>query len=168
MHLPLLSDPEGVSLERVNPGEPAGNAANWQSASSGSGFATPGYRNSQFMVQPKKHTGMTFDLSSISPDDDGYQDELTISFDTPTPGWAVNCFVFDAAGREIFQFLNNVTLSTSGTLKWYGKDARGDRLTPGPYIFFFELFDTAGHVEHHRKVIILTVKGYKPAAGTSR
>jgi hypothetical protein len=159
MHHPLLSDPEGVSLERVNPDEPAGNADNWQSASSEAGFATPGYCNSQYLVQPRKHSEIRFENASFSPDNDGYDDELVIGYQTPSPGWVANCLLFDASGRMIFRFLNNTLLSTSGLLTWDGKDGTGKRMPPGPYILFFELFDAAGHVEHHRKAVVLTVRG---------
>lgn len=161
MQHPLLSDPEGVSLERVNPGLPAGNADNWQSASSDAGFATPGYCNSQYLVQPRKQTEIRFGHNSFSPDNNGHNDELTIAYKTPASGWVANCLVFDAAGRMIFRFLNNVTLSTSGLLQWDGKDETGKRLPPGPYVMFFELFNTAGHVEHYRKAVVLTVNGLK-------
>ena len=47
MHHPLIDDREGVSLERLSFEIDAGNAANWHSAASSVGFATPGYANSQ-------------------------------------------------------------------------------------------------------------------------
>jgi hypothetical protein len=47
-HFPLLSNREGVSLERIDPASPSQNPANWHSASTDAGYGTPGYVNSQF------------------------------------------------------------------------------------------------------------------------
>ncbi len=47
MHSPFLATAKGVSLERVNAGEPSNMLPNWQSARQAAGFATPTGRNSQ-------------------------------------------------------------------------------------------------------------------------
>jgi hypothetical protein len=158
MHHPLLYDHKGVSLERINPEKPAKDLANWQSASSEAGFATPGYPNSQYLAEPLKRTVVTFEQTSISPNNDGFNDELIISYETGTTGWSCNCRVFDLSGREVLYLLNNVTLCTSGNIKWDGKDALGEELHPGPYIIFIEMFDLSGHVEHYRKAIVITAR----------
>jgi hypothetical protein len=159
MHHPLLFDPEGVSLERINPDNPAGEHSNWQSASSVSGFATPGYQNSQYLAGPAKQTTITFEQTSISPNNDGYNDELIIGYETGKNGWTGNCRVFDLSGREVLTLLNNEILGTSGRIKWNGKDAQGEKLPLGPYVVFIEMFDLSGHVEHFRKAVILTDRG---------
>ena len=46
MHFPLLTNTEGVSLERLSPNLSSDAADNWHSASSLVGFASPGYKNS--------------------------------------------------------------------------------------------------------------------------
>jgi hypothetical protein len=159
MHHPLLYDPEGVSLERINPDNASNDYSNWQSASSEVGFATPGYQNSQYLVEPIKRTVVTFKQTFVSPNDDGFNDELIIGYETRTTGWTGNCRVFELSGREVLTLLNNGTLSTSGNIKWDGKDVHGEKLPIGPYIICFEIFDLSGHVEHYRKAIILTEKG---------
>ena len=50
MHHPFVVNPEGVSLERVNPFRPTQAPDNWQSASFESGYGTPGSQNSQYSV----------------------------------------------------------------------------------------------------------------------
>jgi hypothetical protein len=156
MHHPLLADPEGVSLERINPENPTEDPLNWQSASSEAGFATPGARNSQYLAEPLKQTVITFEQTSISPNNDGFNDELIIGYKTKTPGWTGNCRVFDISGREVLHLMNNKTLGTSGNIKWDGKDAHGQKLTLGPYVIFIEMFDLSGHVEHYRNVTVIT------------
>ena len=44
----LIDNPEGVSLERIDPEGPSQDAANWHSAASTAGYGTPTYKNSQY------------------------------------------------------------------------------------------------------------------------
>jgi hypothetical protein len=159
MHHPLLYNAAGVSLERINPDNASNDYSNWQSASSEAGFATPGYQNSQYLAEPIKRTVVTFNQTSISPNNDGFNDALIIGYETRTSGWTGNCRVFDISGREVLILLNNGTLSTSGNIRWNGKDAQGEKLPIGPYILYIEMFDLSGHVDHFRKAIILTEQG---------
>jgi hypothetical protein len=159
MHHPLIYDPEGVSLERIHPENPTGDHSNWQSASSDAGFATPGAMNSQYQSEKLKRTTVTFEQTSVSPNDDGFNDELIIRYETKKSGWTGNCRIFNLTGKEVHVLLNNETLSTSGNIKWDGKDAYGGKLPLGLYIAFFEMFDLSGHVEIYREAVILTERG---------
>lgn len=47
-HFPLIADPSGVALERINFAQPTQNPNNWTSAASSSGYGTPGYKNSEY------------------------------------------------------------------------------------------------------------------------
>jgi len=161
MHHPLIYDPEGVSLERIHPENPAGDHSNWQSASSDAGFATPGFRNSQYLKGAVKRTTVIFEQTSFSPNNDGFNDELIIRYETRTSGWTGNCRVFDLYGREVLYLLNNETLSTSGKITWTGIDAHGKKLPVGPYVVLFEAFDLFGHIEKCQKAVILTERGVR-------
>jgi hypothetical protein len=50
MHFALLSNTEGVSLERSLFSVAANTPGNFRSAAAAVGFATPGYKNSQFLI----------------------------------------------------------------------------------------------------------------------
>ncbi len=86
MHMEGIDDTRGISLERVAWDRPGLDPANWHSAASIVGYATPGSPNSQrepdlpFMeildVKPKV----------FSPDNDGYQDLLGISLGSMEQG----------------------------------------------------------------------------------
>ncbi len=156
MHHPFLYDREGVSLERVNPALTTSAPGNWQSASSEAGFATPGYRNSQFSENPSQQNKVTFEQTAFSPDMDGYNDELFIRYSLDKPGWIATCRVFDLNGRQVFQVLNNGLMASEGTLTWNGEDETGSLLPAGPYILLLELFDTEGHRDSYRKGVVLT------------
>jgi len=159
MHHPLLYDMEGVSLERVNPDAPTRLKSNWQSASSETGFATPGFRNSQSQVDPLTKHVVTFEQTSFSPDNNGYNDEIVIHYETFVPGVVANCLVFDPSGRMICQILNNAILSTSGEIIWGGEDETGQKLPVGPYIILLEIFDMNGKPERFRRAVVLTERG---------
>jgi hypothetical protein len=156
MHHPLLYDVEGVSLERINPFISAGSAGNWQSASSLAGYATPGYQNSQYQAEIVKKTRIVFGQTALSPNSDGYNDQLMIYYETLGTGWVANGHVFDSRGIHVCRMLNNQSLSTEGSITWNGEDESGHRLPIGPYIVTLELFDLNGNREFFKKAVFIT------------
>ncbi len=156
MHHKLLHNVKGVSLERVNPNLPSTQPGNWQSASSDVGYATPGYTNSQYLSKPQTGISLTVEPRAFSPNGDGYNDVLVISYETTLPGCVGNAWVFDTSGRTIMQLLKNQLLATHGTLTWNGEDKSGSQVPLGPYILFFEMYDLAGNVERFKKAIYIT------------
>ncbi len=159
MHHPMLFSHEGVSLERVHPDISSLLRGNWHSASSASGFATPGYQNSQYSREQVAKTRVVFIQESFSPNGDGYNDELLISFITDSPGWIANGIVYDVSGRQVHRLLNNSLLPVSGTISWNGRDETGHQLPYGPYVVSFEFFNMEGRVESFRKAVVLTERG---------
>lgn len=156
MHYTLLSSKEGVSLERLSPDAPTQAYGNWHSASSTTGFATPTYRNSQF-VELNSAVGRMIDIpnKTFSPDGDGFEDVLIINYDTGRPGYTLNVHIYDSQGRPVRRLANNETLAASGSLKWDG--ATGDNVPArlGIYILWFELFTPDGLVEREKMAVVL-------------
>lgn len=155
MHHPLIHNREGVSLERVSPKVSAADQGNWNSASAEAGYATPGYQNSQYLPE-RRHLMSVSSAPSFSPNGDGYNDLLRITYDTPRPGWIGNSWIFDLSGRQVHQLLKNQLLATSGFYDWDGTDETGTRIPPGPYILVMEAYDLDGHVERFKNAIVLT------------
>jgi hypothetical protein len=80
-HYPLINDTKGVSLERINFDRPTADNTNWTSASSVSGYGTPGYRNSQFSEIAVSQKGeVTVSPEVFSPDNDGFDDNVTLAY----------------------------------------------------------------------------------------
>ncbi|NBC06830.1 MAG: hypothetical protein GVY26_06505 [Bacteroidetes bacterium] len=155
-HYALLDDEEGVSLERVSPGAPTQDAGNWHSAASTVGFATPTGPNSQFFEQPGELPNIiNIPNRRFSPDGDGFEDVLLVNYETNQPGYTLNLWVFDAAGREIARLQNNEILANRGTLKWDGVAADGSPARAGIYVLFFELFTPDGTVERQKEAVVL-------------
>ena len=151
----LLKSVDGVSLERLDPDRPTSDNSNWHSAAEAVGFATPGYQNSQFAPAPEARGELTIDPAIFSPDNDGYQDVLTISYRFDEPGFVGTMKVFDIAGREVRTLMNNELLGTSGAVSWNGLMEGNDLARIGPYIIYMEAYDLAGNVEKFRKTVVL-------------
>ena len=156
-HFQLLQSTRGVSLERFDPNGPSNDPNNWHSASETVGFATPGTTNSQ--KRTIKASG-TLHLSSpsFSPDNDGFEDVLLITYQLTAPEMLGSITIFDDKGRKTRTLVTNELLGTSGTLKWDGVDDRGNKAHIGPYIILFEALDLqSGDSVLLRKVV--TVAG---------
>jgi hypothetical protein len=158
LHFELLNSTDGVSIERVNPDRPTSDNTNWHSAAEAVGYATPGYRNSQFSENPAPTGELTIDPAIFSPDNDGYQDLLTVAYKLDEPGFTGTMSVFDVAGREVVKLMDNELLGTSGAVSWNGIMEDGDLARMGPYIVVFEAFDLQGNVERFRETVVLAHK----------
>ena len=156
MHHPLLADEKGISLERISFSEETNNIKNWHSASSSSGYGTPGYENSQSETENTNSPKVTFSPESFSPNFDGYNDEYVINCELNKPGYVANISVFDSAGRFIFKLTNNEILGTSGTFTWNGEDQTGQLLKLGVYVILVEIFNTSGETYRFKDGVVLT------------
>ncbi|MBK8582614.1 MAG: lamin tail domain-containing protein [Flavobacteriales bacterium] len=151
----LLKSVDGVSLERVDPNRPTSDNSNWHSAAEDVGYATPGYQNSQYAPTPSANGSISIEPAIFSPDNDGYQDLLTIAYQFDEPGFVGTMKVFDIAGREVRTLMNNELLGTSGAVSWDGIMESSDLARIGPYIIYLEAYDLAGNVEKFRKSVVL-------------
>ncbi len=157
-HNPLLDDLNGVSLERLLSKSPTQQDANWYSASSAAGFATPTLPNSQARDRLPVFAGDEFFSvadNTFSPDGDGVQDILAIDYQTPAPGWAARLEIYDAQGRLTRTFLRTELLGGSGTLLWNGVNDDGERARVGPYVILIERFSPQGDTEREKIVVVL-------------
>ncbi len=137
-HFPLLSDKEGVSLERINFTSSPRLMDNWHSAASVVGFATPGYLNSQ--SNPLSAPAQYFSLQNktVSPDDDGFEDVLILNYQLPKQDYATTIQIYDLEGRLVRQWINNETLGTNGFLSWNGTDYNQQKAAIGLYVLHIE------------------------------
>jgi len=157
LHNALLSDKNGVSLERISPDQPTQDRGNWHSAAATAGYGTPTARNSQFLGQPPTPGADIISLANntFSPDGDGNEDVLTFTYAVDKAGYAMNVRIFDAAGREVRNLVNNLLLASEGILKWDGATNDGSRARVGIYVLWVELVHPEGDVERIKLPCVL-------------
>jgi hypothetical protein len=155
-HFKLLTDKEGVSLERISFDKATNSADNWHSASETAGFATPGYKNSESYSGIGK--GFFVDPPVFTPDEDGYKDFTTIHFSFTDPGYIGNLTVFDAQGREIKKIAQNQSLSMDGFFQWDGTNISGKKVESGYFIILFDVFNLNGDVKKYKETVVVGEK----------
>ncbi len=152
---PLLRSVKGVALERQDPERPTDDVSNWHSAAASVGYGTPGYRNSQYAPTPVPTGELTIEPAIFSPDNDGFQDVLTVAYSFQQAGFVGTMGVFDMAGREVRRLLDNQLLGTAGAVTWDGVQDSGSKGRMGPYVIQLEVYDLSGNMERYRKTVTL-------------
>jgi hypothetical protein len=155
-HYPLIRDDEGVSLERISSTRPTNDPANWHSASSLYGYGSPTFENPNQETSGHRTVVVILDPDIISPDGDGYHDELLIHFFTGSPGYSANLDVYDVSGHRIRSILENTLLPVSGSISWNGYDQRGNIPPTGAYILRFEIYNLSGDVRLIKKRFVIS------------
>lgn len=156
-HFPLLSNTKGVSLERISLLKETNNKSNWHSAAESVGFATPAAQNSQW-IDGGYSDGFTLSSDIFSPDNDGYNDVLSINYTLEKEGMLANVNIYDGAGRVVKQLIKNELLGSSGQMLWDGVNDNNQKAAIGPYIIVIELTDINGTISRIRKTCVLAIK----------
>ncbi len=154
-HLSLI-DPEGVSLERQSFEGPSNDPVNWQSAASPAGYATPGYENSQ-RIRPDFSMMVGVEPKVFSPNQDGYHDVVTLSYNFEVANNILSVSIWNASGYKLKDLLQNQNVSQRGFVTWDGTDASGNRLNSGIYIVVFDYFNTDGTHEVQKETCVLSL-----------
>lgn len=149
MHFPLLVSTKGVSLERIDFNRLTNDYTNWNSAAEGVGFATPGYQNSQYL-QADGGSGVALDNPIFSPDNDGYQDVLNITYKLDEPGKTANIYIYDNKGRLVRHLTRNQQLAQEGVISWNGVNESNEKAPIGMYIIYVELFNLSGKLNKYK------------------
>lgn len=156
-HSPWIDDTEGVSLERVDPSEASNDPENWQSASRASGFATPGYVNSNFTQEIITNDEFTLEKKTFSPDGDGFDDFLQVNYRVSQPGFVLNMRVFDDRGHLVRTLASSEILGQVGSITWNGENDMGTLSGMGIYVIFLEYFNSEGSL-HQKKLSCVLAK----------
>jgi hypothetical protein len=152
MHYSLLSDHEGVALEKTNPDNKSEDIANWHSATEFAGWGTPGAPNSVYAGIPSTSDKVILSSSKITPDDDGNEDFLTISLNLNGNGNVVTIRVFDEAGNYVRKIAANLYAGSETSLIWDGTADDGSPVNTGIYILLISVYDDSGKTSQWKKV----------------
>lgn len=154
MHFRLLDDVRGVSLERIRLNGDS-SAANWQSAASTAGYATPGNPNSQARQDLTTNRTWTIDPAVFTPDGDGMDDFTTLNYLLDWSGFVANITIFDARGREIRRLVRNELLGTTGFFRWDGTTVQGMKVPVGYYVISIQLFGLDGQTRAFKEKVVV-------------
>lgn len=158
MQFGLLNNTDGVSLERIDYNRPTNDKTNWHSAAESADWATPGFKNSQYSNGVNSSGQLTLNPEIFSPDNDGYQDVLTISYNMNNPGYVGNITIFDVNGRIVRTLMQNELLGSSGSISWDGLNDNSEKVRIGNYIIYFEFFNLDGLVNGIKKTCVVASK----------
>jgi hypothetical protein len=145
MHMELLGDPRGISLERVSARRPGMDRDNWHSAASLEGYATPGRKNSQTGEEGDPGELLNVEPEVFSPDNDGYNDLLRVTIATGGTGWVIGLWITDLDGNMVRILANNHLAGPEATYMWDGEGESGAMQPMGFYV--------------------VHARGYQPATG---
>lgn len=158
MHFPLIKDPKGVSLERSSFSVKTNEPGNFRSAAASAGFATPGYKNSQYIEAVSGTEELQLASETFSPDNDGFEDALQVLYHFKEPGLTANVSIYNNRGTLIRRLVRNQTLSSEGTFIWDGLTDFSEKASVGIYFIYCEVFNTKGQVKKFRKTCVLAAK----------
>ena len=155
-HFGLITDTEGVSLERISLIGPTNDEANWFSSAEENNYATPGYENSS-RQNPEGNTGEQVFLAfkTFSPNGDGDKDVLFLNYNLSQGGYVGNVRVYDDRGRLQNIIANNSLLANQGFFRWDGINLEGQLSPVGMYIIHYEFFNENGDVLAGKHVCVL-------------
>ncbi|HET9057064.1 MAG TPA: lamin tail domain-containing protein [Chitinophagaceae bacterium] len=157
-HFSLIENPEGVSLERIDYNGTTQTKENWHSAAASAGYGTPTYQNSQFRIDQQVQGEIKLTPDVFSPDNDGFDDFLTINYQFPERGYVANITVFDANGRVVRALQKNALCAASGYFRWDGLDDKQGRIPAGIYIIYTEIFNLKGKTKKFKNATVLAKK----------
>lgn len=158
MHFALLKETRGISLERVHFRRSTNDVTNWHSASSSVDFATPGYKNSQFVEELLTDKTIQVYPEVFSPDEDGIDDQMTIHYQFDEPVHTITIIIYDAMGREVKTLVNNQYIGTEGSYSWDGINDHREKQTKGMYIIFVKTMSSSGTIKSYKKIGVLSGK----------
>jgi len=153
-HFPLISNKKGVALERIDYDGPS-IQSNFHSASTSSGYGTPGYKNSQYKTNEDLQGEITIIPKIFSPDNDGIDDFVTINYSFPSTGYVANITIFDASGRPVRYLQKNSLSGNNGYYRWDGLNDKNQKLPQGIYIIYTEIFNTEGKKKIFKNTVVL-------------
>jgi len=136
----------GVALERISPDGSSQEAANWTSASSETGYGTPGYKNSQSGTSSQIEEGATIS----EPEYNASTRDYLIRYQMDKPDYRCQMAVYSSNGQKVAVIANNQLLTPEGEIRWDGAG-----LSPGVYIFYVELYHPDGSSQHIRKPLLV-------------
>ncbi len=151
MHAEGITNPKGVSLERIDAELSTNDPANWISAMEETGYATPGYSNSRRGNGGDSSGNGDTGISIVEHSAGGKIDYFQIDYHFKTQDNRCNLLIFDLSGRLTEQVLNNSLLGENGSVQWIPANF----LKTGIYIVYMEVYQLSGGVQKYKLPVVL-------------
>jgi hypothetical protein len=132
---------KGRSLERINPFLSSNDRYNWNTCVDPKG-ATPGAKNSIYVINTKTNSSISVNPNPFSPDNDGFEDCTIINYSLKIPFSQVNIKIYDSRGRLVRILANNMASGSTGSVIFDGLGNDGLALRIGIYIIFLEALNS--------------------------
>ena len=156
-HFNQLTNNENISLEKINPSS-LNISSNWSSSSSSENYATPGYKNSNSTEPRATLNHFEITNSIITPNADGYHDQLFIQYNLYNVDWTANINVINHFGVTIHTIGANLLLGKNGVINWNGRLNDNTIIDPGIYALQINAFN-AKNQERIKEKITFYVNG---------
>lgn len=145
-HHPSLVAIKGVSLEKSNIRKSSLDINNWLSASTLSGYATPGVENSQNQEQELVPPHIWWvDFPVFSKSNPSFPQKMTLKYALEGPGTVAKIDILRADGTFFQRLHSSILLGVSGEIDWDGAFVQS--METGHYFFHITYFDTRGRSE---------------------
>ncbi len=144
----------GRSLEKISPTGNGIDSRNWSSSVSPTG-SSPLQKNSIYTTAQTLAKSLKLSPNPFSPDNDGFEDFLSITYSLPNTSSRIRVRIFDVAGRLIRRLAIDELSPIQGSLIWNGLDDNGVKARIGMYIILFETLDNFGGVVHTMKDVVV-------------
>jgi len=128
---------DGYSLERITHYLDSNNESNWGASVNEFG-STPNKNNSLFIESIEESGIITLDPNPFSPDGDGHEDDLFISYHLPFTQSILMADIYDSVGRKMTTLSAGKHVAMEGILVWNGKDDRNISCRVGQYLLVVE------------------------------
>lgn len=160
LHTTHLIDKTGISLERISPAKGTATNDNWQSASEASGFATPGYANSEQErseepapgIDGENRSGFRLVNRKVSLKEGSEESALTVAYNLPEEENYLSASLYNSSGVELCKFTANESISGEGTLYW-DAELRGSSVqNAGIYIIWLEWRSNSGRINKQKLI----------------
>lgn len=148
-HASFLKETKGVSLERIDPEQQTHDAANWTSATTGSGSGTPGSENSQYLAHGNRNDVPT--KASVETPYREADGSYSAVYHLDKTGYGCKATLFNASGQKKKSLPQDNALGRNGKLTWHMTSDKGKKLSPGLYIFHVDFFHPDGNTKQFKK-----------------
>ncbi|MBL0332904.1 MAG: lamin tail domain-containing protein [Chlorobiota bacterium] len=158
-HRKDLISTKGISLERISSLNETNLVSNWTSSSSLFG-GTPSKINSVSSSQEISDQLFTVYPQTFSPDGDGHEDLLRITYNLPNGNYRIMIKAYDKHGNLVNTIANNFISSSKGEFSWDGLNSYSIALQSGAYLIRFEYYNDNGRGSNAQMQTVILAKKY--------